>query len=432
MAVKSFCTNNLVAEHDMYEKFIKYRSFEIANDGANTAKLFYKDGLLNGVVESSSSGTQTNFTIYSTICKWHCITLAYDIWYKIVKDRAIDSGSTSYKKFVDVPETVLKKFKHDFAAAIETAGCDYNKRINRKHGTFDACRYLAIFWTYLDCIKDTKTQRFFPTQNTMTRAAEVFGYDKGDNPFAMNGKYYHRIDSENDIKTTGRVINAIPPEKVREIVKAVKPTMNDLDISISILDLTTKTYNALIRSNIRTLGDILRSTPNDLLKIRNFGNMSLSEIFRLADRFGYKYPNNDTPCITDNGVPLSENYNKASLVVNAQKERDKLLEELHIANDHIKTIEDRLANAEAALKCCQDEKTEITLKFNDMKLRNTKLLEKLKETNGVSADPIDLAKTLATSLSANGVSHLNLGIGGYVMDIQQKFIITTRKDGLNA
>ena len=274
MAVRSFATNYLVKEHDNYVEFMKRRTAEIKENGdKNTYKLFYKPGLMG-------KATGKNSIEYSKICKWHCITLTYDIWYDVVKDYAIDGGSTSYKKFVDVPKSALKTFRYRVNNAIKGAECDYNKRINsNKQRPYDACRYLAMFWTYLDCVKDTNTQRFLPSLTTIHRACEVFSYSSDENPFIMNGKYWHYKDEEDsavDISTD--VINHAE---------------NVLDTNIKDMMLSSRTYNCLYRSKNETLGDILKMTPRDLIHIRNFGRRSLNEICNKVKEYGWQYDENN-------------------------------------------------------------------------------------------------------------------------------------------
>lgn len=298
MAVRSFVTNNLVKEHDNYVEFMKHRTAEIKENGdTNTVKLFYKNRLMG-------KRTNQNSNEYRDIVKWHCITLTYDIWYDIAKDYAIDGGSTSYKKFVDIPESSLKKFKYRVNQAIKNAECDYNKRvhIDNKFKLYDGCRYLAMFWTYLDCVKDTKTQRFLPTLTTIERAKKVFDYSKDENPFVMNGKYWHynknEEDSAMDISTD-----------------VTNNAENVLDTNIRDMMLSSRTYNCLYMSENDTLGDILKMTPKDLIHIRNFGRRSLNEIFNKVKEYGWQYDENNwtklpTPIesVTDIAEEAASNY----------------------------------------------------------------------------------------------------------------------------
>lgn len=54
--------------------------------------------------------------------------------------------------------------------------------------------------------------------------------------------------------------------------------MPKLNISINDLDISVRMYNCLVMENLRTLGDIAKKTEHEMLKIRNFGRKSLSEL----------------------------------------------------------------------------------------------------------------------------------------------------------
>ena len=52
------------------------------------------------------------------------------------------------------------------------------------------------------------------------------------------------------------------------------------------LELSSRTLNCLKRASIDTIGQVLENKPQDLLKIRNFGQKSLNELFdqmRMSD-----------------------------------------------------------------------------------------------------------------------------------------------------
>ena len=172
MAVAKFATNNLVREHDIYVDFMRKRA-EYFKDSENpeffkTAPLWYKRGILN----RGMNGFQQT---YRAINKWHCIMISYRIWCELAASHVTNTVSaTSYKQIVNVPTNVLVKFKDRVEEEISAAGCDYNSKSSHVTNKYDACRYLAMFWTYLDIIKDEKTPRYFPNKITATIAAEVF------------------------------------------------------------------------------------------------------------------------------------------------------------------------------------------------------------------------------------------------------------------
>ena len=58
-----------------------------------------------------------------------------------------------------------------------------------------------------------------------------------------------------------------------------------LDMPIESMDLTVRSSNCLESNHILTVGQLVRMTESDLLKIRSFGKTSLREIRRkLADK----------------------------------------------------------------------------------------------------------------------------------------------------
>jgi len=268
MAVQWFKTNNLVKEHDLYEKFIKERQEQLRKRNlSNLSTLFPK---IRGIRWSNMKNGE-----YWAIRKWHCITISYLTWNGIcANDGKIQPYSNDYKKFVDLSEENIKKFKNLATSRIKDASCDYNN-LHPNQTVFDPCRYLAMYWTYLDIMKDTTANRYYPNSKTRILAAKVFGYAEGEDPFHMNGKYCTPIEKTDDQ----------PKEK-----KSVDVTVVPEEISIRDLDLSGKAYNPLWRHGIRTLGDILKLTTNDILHIRNVGITVFREIAKKVEEYGYFYP----------------------------------------------------------------------------------------------------------------------------------------------
>ena len=97
MAVQWFKTNNLVKEHDLYEKFIKERQGQLNKRGLSLDTLFPR---IRGLRWSKMKNSE-----YWAIRKWHCITISYLTWNGIcANDGEIQPYSNSYKKFVDLSE----------------------------------------------------------------------------------------------------------------------------------------------------------------------------------------------------------------------------------------------------------------------------------------------------------------------------------------
>ena len=116
-------------------------------------------------------------------------------------------------------------------------------------------------WTYLDIVRDDKTQRYFPSLDTIKRAAKIFGYSETANPFEMNGIYWNR-------------------NKGTKIMIEKKEVTYSLDLGTSIdeLGFSTRTRNGLWRAGHRTLGDIVNLDYKALMKIRNLGLHSAREV----------------------------------------------------------------------------------------------------------------------------------------------------------
>lgn len=271
MTVSRFATNNLVKEHDEYIKFMENREAELRKSNATSPILFYKRRLLNG------APTNQNNSLYRAINKWHCIMLSYKIWCELVEPHVWFTSSTNCKQMVNVPSDILKEFKTQTEKAINAADCNVNTKGSHVKGKYNACRYLAMYWTYLDIIKDTETQRFIPNNATIKRAAEIFGYKPDENPFKMNGVYWNWNKEEEQ-----------PMEEKTEV--------NDDILATPIRDLnfTIRTFNCLYRAGIRTLGDICMKSQRQLLKVRNLGRNSLNEIKAKLAEYDYYYMDLDS------------------------------------------------------------------------------------------------------------------------------------------
>lgn len=370
MAVAKFATNNLVKEHDEYVKFMKNREEELRKSNATSPILFYKKRLLNG------APTNQNNSLYRAINKWHCIMLSYDIWCKLVSkyDRFTTLYVTGYKHMVDVPSDVLKEFKTQTERAIKAADCDINKKGSHVNGKYNACRYLAMFWTYLDIIKDTETQRFIPNNATIKRAAEIFGYKPDENPFKMNGVYWNWNKEEEQ-----------PMEEKTEV--------NDYILNTPIRDLnfTIRTFNCLYRSKILTLGDICMKSQRQLLKVRNLGRNSLNEIKTKLAEYDYYY------------MDLDSNAQKAHPEEESVVDiAEQVAETLGIASPS-KVLSDMNEKPEMKPIVSVDEYDELYTKYNDIQIglsEMSKRYEKLwKEKEDLQQELLK-AKDYAASLES--------------------------------
>jgi DNA-directed RNA polymerase subunit alpha len=90
------------------------------------------------------------------------------------------------------------------------------------------------------------------------------------------------------------------------------------------LDLSVRSVNSLKNSNIRTLGDLVRQTEQQILQVKNFGKKSLQEIADLLEREGLNFgmrweENGDGVRVTDWGTPPSR------AAANAPDEEEEVL-----------------------------------------------------------------------------------------------------------
>jgi len=81
-----------------------------------------------------------------------------------------------------------------------------------------------------------------------------------------------------------------------------------LSTPIEDLELSVRSVNSLKNSDIRTLGDLVKRTEDQILDVKNFGKKSLNEIAELLERenlnFGMKFEQaEDGIRITDRGTP---------------------------------------------------------------------------------------------------------------------------------
>lgn len=69
----------------------------------------------------------------------------------------------------------------------------------------------------------------------------------------------------------------------------------DLDAPVewNTFDIGTRAYNALVNNDVRTMRDLLKLKPKEMLKWKNFGRGSLKEIQEELSRRGLKLSDAD-------------------------------------------------------------------------------------------------------------------------------------------
>ena len=71
-------------------------------------------------------------------------------------------------------------------------------------------------------------------------------------------------------------------EELLHMRKLLKTSLNDLDLSV-------RAYNCLKAADIKTLGDLVSIEIADMMKFRNFGKKSLTELEELVDTKGLSF-----------------------------------------------------------------------------------------------------------------------------------------------
>jgi DNA-directed RNA polymerase subunit alpha len=144
-----------------------------------------------------------------------------------------------------------------------------------------------------------------------------------------------------------------------------------LDIPISDFELSVRSRNCLRKMNIRTIGDLLRTSEIELLAYKNFGETSLTEIksilnsknLRLGMAVEDKTPASPKPSSSASDELLNKTVEDFEMSVRVKKC-------LHRLNIH--TIGDIVSRTEAELLGCKNfgvtSLNEIKLKLNELGL----------------------------------------------------------------
>jgi DNA-directed RNA polymerase subunit alpha len=82
-------------------------------------------------------------------------------------------------------------------------------------------------------------------------------------------------------------------EQVDEVEIAADRQEEDLerilDMTIEELDLSVRSYNCLKRAGINTVGELVRKTEDEMMKVRNLGKKSLEEVEQKLDELGFNF-----------------------------------------------------------------------------------------------------------------------------------------------
>jgi DNA-directed RNA polymerase subunit alpha len=85
--------------------------------------------------------------------------------------------------------------------------------------------------------------------------------------------------SPEDIELTSELVSEEEKEK-SEKEKILNKTIEELDFSV-------RSYNCLKKSSINTLKDLIKYSPEEIIKIKNLGKKSLNEIKEKINKYGF-------------------------------------------------------------------------------------------------------------------------------------------------
>ena len=82
----------------------------------------------------------------------------------------------------------------------------------------------------------------------------------------------------------------LPEAQVRELAPVPEEAVALMDKSIDdVAEISVRSRNALQQESIRTLGDLVARTEEDMLTINNFGKKSLTELYDILDEHGLRF-----------------------------------------------------------------------------------------------------------------------------------------------
>ena len=89
-------------------------------------------------------------------------------------------------------------------------------------------------------------------------------------------------------------------EETREIDEEVLRIRKLLKMSVDELELSVRSQNCLKAANIKTIGDLVKMEDTEMLKFRNFGRKSLTELTKMLEEKGLHFGMNISKYLKDN------------------------------------------------------------------------------------------------------------------------------------
>ena len=124
-----------------------------------------------------------------------------------------------------------------------------------------------------------------------TQVGQMTNYDKLILDVETNGSIEPKDAVSSAGKTLGELMDIfadVGQGEGLELVDIVPETSGspDLELPIEALDLSERPRNCLRRAQIKTVGELVERTSDDLLNITNFGQKSLDEVIAKLDELG--------------------------------------------------------------------------------------------------------------------------------------------------
>lgn len=208
---------------------------------------------------------------------------------------------------LDFPDNIIDDLNFDYESVIDNfetklqAVC--SKALNPREQTCIALRYidnktLQEVAKEIGVTQERVRQIIAKAVRRISRYQYYFtyGYFKHDDLIKVERKKY--IDANKDkwdeesamafLQEKGRVF--LPPKENKEYY-----TVEDIvsfTTTLEELDLSARTYNCLKRAGLNKIGDVIRYTYEDVLKIRNLGRQSANEIVQKLADYGFKLKEN--------------------------------------------------------------------------------------------------------------------------------------------
>ncbi|MFN3270362.1 MAG: DNA-directed RNA polymerase subunit alpha C-terminal domain-containing protein [Candidatus Kapaibacteriota bacterium] len=90
------------------------------------------------------------------------------------------------------------------------------------------------------------------------------------------------IAEKPEVTTVGAISTETPESEHARLKRILSIPVDELEISV-------RAYNCLKANNIKTLGDIVSYTEQELLKLKNFGKKSLKELEEIVHQYGLEF-----------------------------------------------------------------------------------------------------------------------------------------------